>query len=431
MNDHNAAYRDLARTVVDHRYKGIPLGATLPLCEVGAQGWNVARGDLALPVTTVRERALQRNLDTMAEFCRRHGALLAPHGKTTMSPQLFERQIRAGAWGITAATPTQVAVMRQFGVGRILLANEITEPAAVRWIAGELEADESFEFMCLVDNPKTVAGLDEALDGVLLHRPLQVLVEVGMKGGRAGVRSAERALDVARAVAASRHLTLAGVETFEGLVTGGTTPEDLGEVDALCEDVGAIIRQIADEHLFGVATITVTAGGSAYFDRVVAEFAKWQEGGLPLQLVLRSGCYLTQDLGMYQRVSPLDGRRDPSESLRLENALEGWARVLSRPEPGLAILGAGKRDLPYDADLPVPLTSYRDGVAVADLRGNATIFKMMDQHAFMSVPPELALEPGNVVMLGMSHPCTAFDKLRLVPLVDDDHVVVDAVMTFF
>ncbi len=70
--------------------------------------------------------------------------------------------------------------------------------------------------------------------------------------------------------------------------------------------------------------------------------------------MLRSGCYLTQDLGKYQRVSPLGGRRDPSESLRLENALEGWATVLSRPEPELAILGRGKRDLPYDADLPVP-----------------------------------------------------------------------------
>lgn len=425
------ALSDLARTRIDHRYKGIPLGTTLALSEVGKQGWNLARGDLALPVTTVNERALQHNLDTMAEFCRQHDVLLAPHGKTTMSPQLFERQLRAGAWGITAATPTQVAVMREFGVPRILLANEITEPAAIRWIAGELESDESFEFICLVDHLTNVAHLDAALDGVLFTRRLHVLVEVGLKDGRAGVRTAEQALTVARAVASSRYLTLAGVETYEGLVTSGITPEDLSQVDALCERVGAIIRQIAEEDLFGEPTITVTAGGSAYFDRVVAEFATWREGGLPLQLMLRSGCYLTQDLGKYQRVSPLDGRRDTSESLYLENALEGWARVLSRPERGLAILGAGKRDLPYDANLPVPLAAYRDGVASSDLKGSAVVVKMMDQHAFMSVPPELALEPGDIVLLGMSHPCTAFDKLRLVPLVDDEHTVVDAVLTFF
>jgi D-serine dehydratase len=431
MEERAGALIDLAQTPIDHRYKGIPLGAALPLCDVGTQGWNVAYGDLALPVTTLRASAVQHNLDTMAEFCRRNDVLLAPHGKTTMSPQLFERQLRAGAWGITAATPTQVAVMRQFGVPRILLANEISEPAAIRWIAGELETDESFEFMCLVDDQKNVADLDDALDGVISARRLQVLVEVGMKGGRAGVRSAEHALEVARAVAASRHLTLAGIETYEGLVTSGIAPEDLSQVDALCERVGDIIRQIAADGLFGAPMITVTAGGSAYFDRVVAEFAKWRGSGLPLQLVLRSGCYVTQDLGKYQRVSPLDGRRDPSESLHLENALEGWARVLSRPEPELAILGTGKRDLPYDADLPVPLTSFRNGVPVSELRSSAKIFKMMDQHAFVSVPAEIELEPGDVVTLGMSHPCTAFDKLRLVPMINDDHVVVDAVLTFF
>ncbi len=431
MNEQTSALVDLGQTLIDHRYKGIPLGTTLPLSDVGAQGWSVARGDLALPVTTVRAGALQNNLDTMAEYCRRNNVLLAPHGKTTMSPQLFERQLRAGAWGITAATPTQVAVMRQFGVPRILLANQISEPAAVRWIASELESDESFEFMCLVDDSKNVADLDDALDGVTSRRRLNVLVEVGMKGGRAGVRTAERALEVARSVAASRHLTLAGIETYEGLVTSGVAPEDLARVDALCDRVGIIIREIGAEGLFDVPTITVTAGGSSYFDRVVAEFPKWRDSGLPLQLVLRSGCYLTQDLGKYQRVSPLDGRRDPSETLHLDNALEGWARVLSRPEPELAILGTGKRDLPYDADLPVPLTSYRDGVVTSDLRGGSAIFKMMDQHAFMSVPAELVLEPGDIVVLGMSHPCTAFDKLRLVPLIDDNHVVVDAVLTFF
>lgn len=431
MSRHADTVADLARAIIDHRYKGIPLGTSLPLGDIGSQGWNVAQGDLALPVTTLRESALQRNLDTMAAFCRRNGVLLAPHGKTTMSPQLFERQLLAGAWGITAATPTQVAVMRQFGVQRILLANEVAEPAAIRWIAGELERDDEFEFMCLVDSPSNVADLDDALDNALTRRRLQVLVEVGLKGGRAGVRSGEQALDVARAVAASRHLSLAGVETYEGLVTSGTAPEDLREVDALCDRVGTVIRQIAEERLFDVPTITVTAGGSAYFDRVIAALAAWQESGLPLRLILRSGCYLTQDLGKYQRVSPLDGRKDPNETLHLENALEGWARVLSRPEADLAILGTGKRDLPFDADLPVPLASYRFGEIMEDLKDRATIFKLMDQHAFMSVPTETALEPGDIVKLGMSHPCTAFDKLRLVPIIDDDWVVIDAVLTFF
>ncbi len=164
--------------------------------------------------------------------------------------------------------------MREFGVGLILLANEVAETAAIRWIAHKLESDESFEFICLEDNPENVAKLDEALDGVSVRRKLHVLVEVGLKDGRAGVRSSQQALEVARAVAISQHLMLAGIETYESLVTSGITPADLDTIDASCERVSSIIRLISDERLFGTPIITVTAGGSAYFDRVVAEFGK-------------------------------------------------------------------------------------------------------------------------------------------------------------
>jgi D-serine dehydratase len=178
--------------------------------------------------------------------------------------------------------------------------------------------------------------------------------------------------------------------------------------------------------------VIITAGGSAYFDRIVALLNDWSELDLPAQLVLRSGCYITHDQGKYHVQSPLDGRRSANEVLHLENALEGWATVLSRPEPGLAILGTGKRDLPYDVGLPIPqavrslIGSQREMI-----EGHATIVKMMDQHAFMTVSPDLRIQPGDIVTLGMSHPCTAFDKMRLVPVIDDDNVVVDAVLTFF
>ena len=422
----------LASTPIDHRYKGIPLGAELTLAEVGAQGWNVAHGDLALPITTLRRSALENNISAMSEYCRRNGALLAPHGKTTMSPQLFQRQIDAGAWGITAATPTQVAVMRQFGVPRIILANELTERDSIQWIARELESDDSFEFMCLVDSPITVAIMDEALEGVLHHRKLEVLVEMGFADGRAGVRDHELAMSVAQSVHDSSHLTLAGVETYEGLLTSNFAPSDLDDIDALFALVRILVHDIAAKGFFGAPLVTVTAGGSSYFDLVVSNLSDWSDSHFDVRLILRSGCYVTHDLDRYQLVSPLDGRRAAGETLRLENALEGWATVLSRPEPGLAILGAGKRDLPYDVNLPTPQRAYpADGSVPVDLRGIGTIFKLMDQHAFMTLPADFDLDPGAIVVLGMSHPCTAFDKMRLLPIIDDNDVVVDAVLTFF
>ncbi|MGA8115596.1 MAG: amino acid deaminase [Actinocatenispora sp.] len=428
---HNQRLDDLARTIVDHRYKGLPLGTSTPLAELGKQGWNVARGDLALPVTTLRADAVDHNIDAMAVYCARHGVLLAPHGKTTMAPQLFQRQLAAGAWGMTAATPSQVAIMRDFGVPRILLANELVDATALRWVARELGSDPSFEFLCLVDDPSSVAVMDDALDDAGGTRRLGVLVEAGIAGGRSGVRSDDEALAVAEAVAASRHLALAGVETYEGPAARGPDGRDLTAIDALLDWVRRLVVTFARRDLFAVPTITVTAGGSAYFDRVVAVLSDWGEVAAPVRVMLRSGCYLSHDAGKYHRLSPLDGRRDTGEPLRLQDALEAWATVLSQPEPGLAILGTGKRDIPYDVDLPTPLRAHRRDGSVADLHGHARVTKVMDQHAFLTLDPQVRLAPGDIVAMALSHPCTAFDKMRLIPLVDDEHNVTDGVLTFF
>jgi D-serine dehydratase len=232
-------------------------------------------------------------------------------------------------------------------------------------------------------------------------------------------------------VAASRHLALAGVETYEGPGALGTADDDVSAIDELLDWLRSLVVALARRSLFAGPEITVTAGGSEYFDRVVAKLTGWSEVTAPVRLILRSGCYLTQDLGRYHRLSPLDGRREPGEALFLQNALEAWSMALSRPEPGLVILGSGKRDVPYDVDAPIPLRAYRRDGSVADLTGHASIKKVMDQHAFMTIDAQVSLNPGDIVTLGLSHPCTAFDKLRLIPLIDDNQNVVDGVLTFF
>ena len=421
---------EIEQTQIDGRWKGVPAGASLRVADVGAQGWNVARGDLPLPVTTLRRGALEHNIATMAEYCAREGVLFAPHGKTTMSPQLFHRQLDAGAWGITAATPTQVVTMRMSGVRRVLMANQLTEPSFIRWIAGELADDPGFEFLCLVDSAAGVELLESTLGAMDSSVVLPVLLEAGVQQGRSGARTVEEALRVARLVAEAPHLELAGVETYEGLVTTGGAPADLEAVDAHFAAVRGIVRRLAAERLLTTAAPLVTAGGSTYFDRVVAALRDWDEVGLPIRLVLRSGCYVSHDLAEYHALSPLDGRRPAGEPLRLQNALEAWGTVLSRPEPDLAIVGAGKRDVPYDVSLPTVVRVHRRDGTRGGLPG-AEVFRVMDQHAFIRLAPEQHLAPGDVVVFGLSHPCTAFDKLRLVPIIDDDATVVEAVLTYF
>src|SRR3712207_6202362 len=231
---------------------------------------------------------------------------------------------------MTAATPNQVVTMRLSGVRRIILANELTEPGVIRWLAGELADDSEFEFLCLVDSAAGAELLESTLEAMGSPVVLSVLLEVGLQGGRAGLRSVEDAARVARIVSDAPHLELAGVETYEGLVTAGGSPADLDAVDAHFAFVREVVRRLAAERLLTTATPLVTAGGSLYFDRVVATLRDWDDVGLPIRLVLRSGCYISHDLGKYHALSPLDGRRPAGEPLHLQNALEAWGAVLSR-----------------------------------------------------------------------------------------------------
>jgi D-serine deaminase-like pyridoxal phosphate-dependent protein len=405
---------------IDWRYKGFPPADGVTPATLAEQGWNLLAGDLFLPALVLRESALAHNVELMRRWCASHGVSLAPHGKTTMSPELFARQLDAGAWAVTAATPSQVRVYRAFGVERILLANELVEPASLRWIAGELAADESFDFLCVADSVATVEAMEAALAGAAVGRRIRVLVELGIAGGRTGARTEDDAVAVAKALARSPSLELAGVECFEGIV------HDDGRVDAFLAGLAHLLGRLVDEGAFdGLAEVVATAGGSVYFHRVAELLASSDDR---VRVVVRSGCYLTHDDGLYDEHSPL-GSHGPGPE-RLRPALEAWGVVLSRPEPELALVCMGKRDVPYDVGLPVPLTA-RGPDGLRAVRGAMEIVDVNDQHAYVRLVASDPLTVGDLLGCGISHPCTAFDKWRLIPVVDDEYTVIDAVHTFF
>ncbi len=415
---------------VDWRHKSFPAGPPVPIRSVGARGWNVLGGEFMLPVMILRDSALRHNIELMAKYCDDHDFLLAPHGKTAMSPQLLKRQLDGGAWAVTAATMSQVRVWRAFGVERVILANELVEPASVRWVASELRDDPEFEFYCLVDSVAEVRLLQAALEDTALERPLQVLLEVGPVGGRTGCRTPEQALEVARAVESSSRLALAGVEAFEGVISSKTLSATIDATDAFLRDMRALVVKLDQAGQFAKAQrVIVTAGGSAFPDRVVAELGHPWDLSRPVALVLRSGCYLTHDAIHYQQLSPFGGRIP--ETGPLHEALEVWGVVLSLPEPGLALIGFGKRDVPHDLELPVPRFVKSGAEKIRPVGEGASIFALNDQHAYLRVGPGEHLRVGDLVGCGISHPCTAFDKWRLIPVVDDAYRVIDAVLTYF
>jgi D-serine deaminase-like pyridoxal phosphate-dependent protein len=406
-------------TTLDWHYKGLPLDLSeIELQDVGKQGWNVLRGDLPTPVMVLLRDALADNIAAMAAWCAERGLLLAPHGKSTMAPQIFERQLAAGAWAMTCATPWHLRVYREVGVSRIIYANELVEPTALRYVAAELARDPGFELYCLADSVAGVEIMQRELAAAGAPRPVGVLVEVGHDGARCGCRTVGEAVAVAEAITAAPLLALQGVEAFEGLRSAVDLEAALAGVDAFMAKLLDVFDRVG--HLLPEKPI-LTAGGSAFFDRVAIAF----EGRPAVTRVIRSGCYVTQDGGHYDRVSPLGSVRGGP----LRNAMEIWGVVLSRPEPGLALTSFGRRDVPYDLGLPAPVWLARDGVR-RPLEGAETV-GLSDQHGHIRVTHETDIRPGDLLGATISHPCGAFDRWRLLPVVDDAYDVVDAVTTIF
>ena len=414
-----AAVAALAEERLDWRFKAVPpawWGRTIH----DVLGDRPRASELPTPLVTLSKAGIDRNLATMAGWCADRGVAIAPHGKTTMAPALWQAQLDAGAWAITLATVSQLAVARAFGVSRVLLANEVVSPDALRWISAELAADPEFQVLVLVDSVRTVELMTAALDPGA--RPLDVLVELGGAGGRTGARGKDTALEVAAAIAASPALRLAGVEGYEGPLVHGTAQPSLDRVRGFLTEMVAVHEQLS--YPPEVEPI-LTAGGSIHFDLVADVLSRPADAAV----VIRAGAYLTHDDGEYRDNSPL-GLDPRTTGPALVPAIHGWARVLSHPEPGRAFADGGKRDFPFDEGLPEPQLvrsgGRLDGVAVG---------KLMDQHTFLHFSEPAPVEIGDVVRLGLSHPCTAFDKWNLLPMLDDveadDPVVVDLVRTFF
>jgi D-serine deaminase-like pyridoxal phosphate-dependent protein len=382
------------------------------------------------PLVTLSEAAVQNNLETMRVWCERAGVGLAPHGKTTMNRELWERQLAAGAWGITVATPWQLSVAVGWGIPRIMLANALVHPDALRYVARV--AQPASEVLVWADSVRAVEIMDAVLGDVGSDQPSQarqlgqlgklgVLVELGGSGGRTGARTHDEALAVARAVAASPSLRLAGVAGYEGALAHTGDEAALTTVRTYLQRLTALHDALETAGLYPDGEpVILTAGGSAYFDVVAEVLAPLRdlagERGRPVDVLLRSGAYITHDDGFYRGITPL-GRVADGGSFR--SAIHGWATVVSRPEPGLALVDAGKRDFPYDEGLPIPQAVRPFGATAVHPLVGASVTAMNDQHSFVSLPADAVLEVGDVVRFGLSHPCTTFDKWRALAVVDD------------
>jgi D-serine deaminase-like pyridoxal phosphate-dependent protein len=397
--------------------------------EVGKYGWNLAKDDILLPVLAARRSALEHNTRVMADYCQEHEISLAPHGKTAMAPQLLALQLEMGAWGVSVATTAQARAYRTFGAERILIANQVHSPPALKWVTTERLAYPDLFLCSLVDSEESVTLMERALSGFDLRgREMPVLVELGVANGRAGCRDDEVALRVADRVWRSTSLNLQGLAGYEGAVSGGRSAASLAQVDRFLTRLRDLTSKVARQGWFaGCAEVIVSAGGSVFPDRVPVALVWDEPVSPPVRVLMRSGAYMFHDDGYYAGVSPF-GRNGTGQ---LRPALELWAEVLSCPEPGLAIIGFGRRNAPYDSGLPVPRRLLRSNGEELELdAGTMQVEGLNDEHAFLRDKNRM-LKVGDKLVFGISHPCTAIDRWRVLLVIDDNGTVIDAVRTFF
>ncbi|MCC8404194.1 amino acid deaminase [Paraburkholderia sp. MMS20-SJTN17] len=415
---------------IDPFSKGLGMvpGTSVQLKDAARLEWNLLAEDVSLPAAVLYEDRVEHNLKWMQAFVAEYGVKLAPHGKTTMAPQLFRRQLETGAWGITLATAHQVRAAYHGGVSRILMANQLVGRHNMMMIA-ELLTDPEFEFFCLVDSAEGVEQLGEFFTSA--KKQLQVLLELGVPGGRTGVRDEAQRNAVLDAIARYPDvLKLAGVELYEGVL------KKEPEVRAFLQGAVAVTRELVEQGRFARSPAVLSGAGSAWYDVVAEEFAQATQSG-KVEVVLRPGCYLTHDVGIYRKAQTDIFKRNPVAKKMGEGllpALQLWAYVQSIPEPDRAIIGLGKRDSAFDAGMPEPARHYRPGnEAPRDIAASEgwEIFGLMDQHAYLRIPAGADLKVGDMIAFDISHPCLTFDKWKQVLVVDPQYRVKEVIETFF
>ena len=394
--------------------------------EIVFLGWNLLRENLSLPSAVLYEDRLLHNLNWMQQFIAAYGVKLAPHGKTTMAPRLFDLQLQAGAWGITLATAHQTLVAHAHGVRRVLMANQLIGKENMS-IIGRLLCDSEFEYYCLVDSAAQIDQLGKFYSKA--GQRLQVLLELGVVGGRAGVRSEEQLQSVLAALSRwSDSIALCGIEMYEGVL------DDEDAIRAFLQQAVTVTHRLAADKRFEREPILLSGAGSAWYD-VVADVFSSANFGDTVEIVLRPGCYLTHDVGAYREAQTSILERNPiAHRMRsgLLPALQVWAYVQSVPEPERAIVAMGKRNAAFDAGLPVPALHFRSGdVGPHPAPEHWVVTKMMDQHAYLHITANDDLRVGDMIGFDISHPCLTFDKWRTLPVLNTEYDVVDVVDTFF
>lgn len=400
------------------------------LSDLNGQGWNLLAEEVSFPIAVINHKKLLNNAQWMQEFSDKSSVKLAPHGKTSMAPALFKMQLEQGCWGISLATVPQVINAFEHGVNRIIMANQLVGAYHMKLIA-DLLFKTDIEFYCFVDSVENIHALGKYFSARNIS--LNILVEVGVLNGRCGWRDTQNIAILLDVIEEYPNLRLCGISFYEGVIHGDDAAE---KVVRFIESITTMFSKLCEENRFSSTEIIITGAGSAWYDIVAKELsANNATQGIHYLPIIRPGCYLIHDTGIYQDAqNEVVGRSQLACDMsgELMSSLALWAYIHSVPESGLAVVGLGKRDVAFDAGLPTPEYLYRPGTEQpVKVESGCEVTKIMDQHCMMKFDVNTSLKPGDLVCFSTSHPCLTMDKWRHIGLIDDSFIVKQTIETFF
>lgn len=309
---------------------------------------------------------MERNIARMAEAFRSLSAKLRPHAKTHKTPIIGQKQIAAGAIGITCAKLGEAEVMVEGGIRDVLIANQIVGAPKIRRL---ISLAHHANLTVAVDDARNVEELSQAAQAAQVS--LRVLVEVNVGLNRCGVQPGEPALILARQVASAPGLKFAGLMGYEGHLVFVPSLEERAhrvhtDLQALIETVNLIEAQ-------GLPVEIVSAGGTG---------TALLTGRLPRITEIQAGSYVF-----------MDGRYKTIEGVDFDCALTLLTTIVSRPRPDRIIVDAGMKTLTHEFGLP----RFKG-------QDNLDLLSLSEEHGTVKLhDPSVALRPGEKLEIIPSH----------------------------
>ena len=330
--------------------------------------------DIQTPCLILDLGALERNVRKLGDYAKAHGMRHRSHGKMHKSVDVQKlQQTLGGAVGVCCQKVSEAEVFARGGITDILVSNEVRDPAKVDRLARLPKYGA--EITVCVDDLANVAELSSATQR---HgTSLECLVEIDCGAGRCGVRCANAAVEIAKAIDSAPGLSFSGVQAYQGAMQHLEGYEDrMSRFDDAIVVVKAIVEAL---RAVGLKPGLVTGGGTGSYDF---------ESNSGIYNELQCGSYAFMDAA-YGRIKSKDGNRfDRGE---WENALFVLTSVMSHTKSDQAVCDAGLKTLSLDSGLPV-IHGRND---VQYIRASDEHGVIEDSRAVLRINEKLKLVPGH------------------------------------